>query len=440
MNLPPQATDIEKLVLGGIILEKNAISQVISILIPESFYFDQNGKIFEACTDLFNDKKPIDFQTVIEKLKSNGKLDQDDPKYIIELSKDLGSAAHILYHAQIVAEKYMLRKLISLSNDIQNMAFDESNDLSEILTKANTELINIQSTITGTEINSMAKSVTEAMKFNMSKGKLIKTGSILDNYLFITDTDYIMIAARPSHGKTAFALQTAVKMSETKNGLYFSLEMNKTRIVNRILSNEGEINHDVFFADISDEDFKRLDSTARKVVSKYNLYIEDSVYDIDKIRAKIITAILKYKIKFVVIDYLQLIHASGFGSQDNSRVSYISRTLKNMTLEYKIPFFVLSQLSREIERGAFRKPKLSDLRDSGSIEQDADSVVFLTNYHKAGYTMDTSGRPIPENLVSLDIAKHRNGKLTNDIGIYFEGRFQKFTDDNFIDVEDLPNF
>jgi replicative DNA helicase len=278
------------------------------------------------------------------------------------------------------------------------------------------------------------------MKFNLSKGKRILTASALDNYLFVTDTDYIMIAARPSHGKTAFALQTAVKMSETRNGLYFSLEMNKIRIVNRILSNEGEIEHDIFFNEISKQDEIRLDKTAREVVTRYNLFIEDSTYDIEKIRAKIMTAILKHNIKFVVIDYLQLIHANGFGSNDNARVSYVSRTIKNMNLEFKIPFFVLSQLNREIEKGAFRKPKLSDLRDSGSIEQDADSVVFLTNYAKAGQFRDSNGNPIPDNLVCMDIAKHRNGKLSDNIGIYFEGRYQRFIDDNtvqFSDVKDI---
>jgi replicative DNA helicase len=431
-KLPPQAVDMERDVLGGIMLERTAMDIVSTMLIPESFYKTEHQNIYRAMLDLYRDKQPIDFHTVIERVKFNKDLnDVCTPAYIINLSSSLGSASHIRAHAQHVAEKYMLRELIAMSNEIQTKAYSESEDLSDILHEANSKLIGIQSTITGTEISNMAESVTEAMKFNLSKGKKIHTRTVLDNYLFITDTDYIMIAARPSHGKTAFALQTAVKMSKDCNGLYFSLEMNKIRIVNRILSNEGEIEHDIFFNEISNDDAKRLDVTARQVVEKYNLFIEDSTYDIEKIRAKIMTAILKYKIKFVVIDYLQLIHAAGFGSNDNARVSYISRTLKNMTLEFKIPFFVLSQLNRDIEKGAFRKPKLSDLRDSGSIEQDADSVLFLTNYHKAGQTMDSGGRPIPENLVSLDIAKHRNGKLADNIGIYFEGRFQKFTDSEF---------
>lgn len=437
-KLPPQCIDIERDVLGALMIEPKSISFTSTVLTPESFYKTEHNRIYKSIIDLYNEKKPVDYHTIIEKLKSNGLLDEaGGPAYIISLSSAVGSAAHINYHSKLIAEKYMLRKLISMSHEIQKKAYDSIEDLTDILNFANTEIINIQGTATGTEISDMSESVTEAMEYNFKKDKRIVTGSILDNYLYITDTDYIMIAARPSHGKTAFALQTAKQMSKYCNGLYFSLEMNKIRIVNRLLSNEGSINHDIFFNEIREIDAMKLSLTAEKLVNNYNLYIEDTVYDIQKIKSKIITAILKYDIKFVVIDYLQLIHASGFGNNDNSRVSYVSRTLKNMNLEFKIPFIILSQLNRDIEKGAFRKPKLSDLRDSGSIEQDADSVVFLTNYHKAGKLTDDNGREIPENLVSLDVAKHRNGNLSKDIVIYFEGKYQRF-EDSFSDVEDLP--
>jgi len=436
-KLPPQAIDFEIDILGALMLEPKKIDIISTLLISESFYKLEHQLIYKAIIDLHNEKNPIDYHTIIEKLKKNGKLDEvGGAAYIIGLSSKVGTSAHINYHSQIVAEKYMLRELIRLSNELQKKCFDETEDLSNIINYTNTEIIKIQSTITGTEISNISQSVTEAMQYNFKKDKRIITGSILDNYLYITDTDYVMIAARPSHGKTAFALQTAKSMSKHQNGLYFSLEMNKIRIVNRLLSNEGRIDHDIFFNEINDNDKKKLEITAQNLVDKYNLYIEDATYDIQKIKSKIITAILKYDVKFIVIDYLQLIHASGFGNNDNSRVSYISRTLKNMTLEFKIPFIVLSQLSRDIEKGAFRKPKLSDLRDSGSIEQDADSVVFLTNYHKANRFTDDIGNHIPENLVSLDISKHRNGNLNNDIAIYFEGKHQRF-DSTFEDVKDL---
>lgn len=435
-KLPPQVIDIEKDVLGALLLEKKAINYVSTILVPESFYKTEHQYIYTAIIDLFNESQPIDYHTVIEKVKSKGQL--FDPVYIIGLTEGIGTAAHVNYHAQLVAEKYMLRSLIAMANEIQKKSFEDDEDISDILSFANSELVKIQSTITNGEIKNMGQAVTEAMQYNLNRGDRIKTHSPLDEFLYITDTDYILIAARPGHGKTALALQLSMKMSEKTNGLYISLEMSTNRIVNRILSNEGEIDHSLFFLKIDDGDKKRIDDTAHKVVNKYNIYFEDQTYDIEKIRAKIQIAVLKFKIGFVVIDYLQLIHAAGFGSKDNSRVSYISRVLKQMTLEYKIPFFVLSQLNREVERGTFRKPKLSDLRDSGAIEQDADSVIFLTNYKAANHLIDEKGNYIPENLICLDIAKHRNGSLVNDIGMYFEGKYQKFYgDSNFSDVKDI---
>lgn len=443
-KVPPQAVDLEEAVLGAIMIEKDAVITVLDLLKAESFYKETHQKIFRAIVDLSTKEEPVDFYTVTEELRKNDILDEvGGPLFITHLTSKVASAAHVEFHARIIAQKYIQRELIRVATEIQNRAFDESIDVDDLLDFSEAELFKVAEGNIKKESQPINVLIKEAIHQIQEAGKREDHMSGVPSGYTKLDritqgwqrSDLIIIAARPSMGKTAFILSMTRNMAvEHKQGVaIFSLEMSSVQLVNRLIVSETELASDrIRTGKLENYEWEQLDRKIKNLVDA-PIFIDDTpAISVFELRSKCRRLKMQHNIDIVIIDYLQLmtcnIDAKGSREQE---VSYISRSLKVIAKELNVPIIALSQLNRSVEsRSGNKRPQLSDLRESGAIEQDADIVLFIHRPEKYGFTEDEEGNSL-QGVAEIIIAKHRNGAL-DDVRLRFKQDFAKF-----VDVEDF---
>lgn len=438
-RMQPKDKEVEEAVLGAIMLEKDAYTIVCDLLKPESFYEPANQKVYAAIQALGASQQPIDMLTVTEQLRLDGTLAEvGGALYISELTTRVTSAAHVEYHARIVAQKYLARELISFASNIESKAFDESNDVDDLLQEAEGKLFEISQRNVKKDVTQIDPVIKQALDQIQAAANRESGMSGLESGFRELDkvtsgwqnSDLIIIAARPAMGKTAFVLSMAKNMAVNYNTpvAVFSLEMSNIQLVNRLICNTCEIESEkIKSGRLSSMEWDQLMSRIKHLYSA-PLYIDDTAsLSIFELRTKARRLVREHHVAFIIIDYLQLMNASGmkFGSREQE-VSMISRSLKQLAKELNIPIVALSQLNRSVEsRSDGKRPQLSDLRESGAIEQDADIVCFI---HRPEYYIksdtDAEGRDI-RNLAQFIIAKHRNGSVC-DIDLTFKGQYTRF--------------
>ncbi len=437
-KLPPRDTELEEVVLGACMLEKDAYMNVCDLLVPDSFYDPVNQKIYQAITTLGFNQKPIDMMTVTEQLRQDGVLEEvGGAVHVAELTARVTSAANVEYHAKIVAQKYLARRLISYAAIIETKAFDESNDVDDILQEAEGQLFDISQTQLKREVTQIDPVINLALEQiqtaanNASGLSGLQTGyTELDRMTSgWQNSDLIIIAARPAMGKTAFVLSMAKNMAIDYSipVAIFTLEMANVQLVKRLISNIADLEGEkIKSGQLSPEEWDRLNSRLRGVYSA-PLYLDETPgLSITELRTKARRLVREKGVRMIMIDYLQLMSASGMklGSREQE-VSTISRSLKALAKELNIPIIALSQLNRSTETRDDKRPVLSDLRESGAIEQDADIVCFIHRpeyYTKAAE--DGEGNNI-KGLAQLIVAKHRSGAV-GDVKLRFVSKFAKF--------------
>ena len=447
-RIPPRDTDLEEAVLGALMLERDAFTLVSDLLKPETFYDPANRKIYAAIQALGNAQKPIDMLTVTDQLRADGELETvGGPVFISELTSRVASGANVEYHARIIAQKYLARELISFASNVETQAFDESNDIDDLLQEAEGKLFEISQRNVKKEVTQIDPVITQALAqieiaSNRESGLSgLETGfTALDKLTSgWQNSDLIIIAARPAMGKTAFVLSMAKNMAVNYNTplAIFSLEMSNVQLVNRLISNTCEIEGEkIKNGQLTEQEWDRLNSRVKHLYSAPMFIDDSSSLSISEFRTKARRLVSEHHVKMIIIDYLQLMNASGmkYGSREQE-VSIISRTLKQLAKELNIPIIALSQLNRGVEsRGTDgdRRPQLSDLRESGAIEQDADIVCFI---HRPEYYLhsdtDAEGRDIRGKALFI-VAKHRSGAV-DDVNLRFRhkyARFENWSEDN----------
>lgn len=431
-KLPPQNVEAEQAVLGALLLDKEAIVKIADILLPDDFYRDDHGVIYETCLELFEKRSPIDMVTLTDILSKKKKLKQiGGASYLAILVGAVSNSAHIVDHANIIHQKAVLRRLISAASDITEMGFNErSGSIEEILDTAEQRLFSVSQKFIKqyfTPIRDiLASSFDRIDEIHKHKGKLrgVATGfTNLDNLLSgLQASDLIIVASRPSMGKSSLALNIAVNAAvhnKVPVGI-FSLEMSKDQIVDRFLSSvSGVDSWKLRTGNLTDEDFPKI-NYAMGILSEAPIYIDDSgLINVMEIRTKARRLQSEGGLGLLVVDYLQLMEAKGFSESRVQEISQISRSLKALARELNIPILALSQLSRAVEARPDHRPQLADLRESGSIEQDADVVAFI--YREDYYEKNTERK----NIADILIRKHRNGP-TGDIELYFKAECMKF--------------
>jgi len=452
-KLPPQAPELEEAVIGALMLEKDAYFDISEILRPESFYNDHHRYIFEAITQLALQRKPIDMLTVGEQLKVMGKLEEAGSQiYLAELTSKVASATSIVYHSQIIAQKYLARELIRVATDIQTKAFDEKTDVDELMQNAEGQLFEVTQRNIKKDVTPVGEILSEAINRIQLAGQQENgyTGipSGFNRLDAITNgwqpSTLNIIAARPAMGKTAFVLSMAKNMAVDyqKSVAIFSLEMSNLELVNRLVVNVSEIECEkIKRGKLVEYEWMQLQSRTTQLV-KAPIYIDDtpslSVFELCSKSRRLKN---EHQIDCIIIDYLQLMNASGmsYGSREQE-VSIISRSLKALAKELNIPIIALSQLNRGVEgrTGDEKRPQLSDLRESGAIEQDADMVLMI---HRPEYykIMEDRDHNSTEGIAEIIIAKHRSGSV-GDVRLRFKKEFIKFTnldennDSNYFDT------
>ena len=445
-KIPPQAIDLEEVVLGAMMIDKKGVDEVIDILNSEAFYKESHQYIFEAILSLFENSEPIDLLTVSSQLKKDNRLElAGGDFYLISLTQKVSSSAHIEFHARIILQKYIQRSLIKISNEIIEESYDETKDVFDLLDKAEAKLYDVtqgnikKSSETAQSLVIQAKKKIEAIS---NKDGLSGIPSGFDKIDKLTsgwqESDLIIIAARPGMGKTALTLSMARNIAVNQNipvG-FFSLEMSSVQLITRLISSEtGLSSEKLRTGRLEKHEWEQLNVKV-KSLEKAPLFIDDSpslsVFDL---RAKARRLSSQHGIKLLIVDYLQLMTIGGNnkGGNREQEISTISRNLKALAKELSIPVIALSQLSRAVEtRGGTKRPMLSDLRESGAIEQDADIVSFIyrPEYYNIDEWDDNEHTPA-QGQAELIVAKHRNGGLDN-IRLKFTSHLGKFEDlDNF---------
>ena len=443
-RVPPRDLDVEQAVLGALMLEKDAYSVVCDLLKPESFYDPVNSMVYAAIQQLGAAQKPIDMLTVTEQLRLDGNLEKiGGPVVVSELTSRVLSGANVEYHARIVAQKYLARELISFSSDISTKAFDEVHDVDDLLQEAEGRLFEISQRNVKKDVTQINPVIEQAIKQIQAAANRASGLSGLESGFHELDkltsgwqsSDLIIIAARPAMGKTAFVLSMAKNMAVNYEipVAIFSLEMSNVQLVNRLISNVCELGGEkIKSGQLSPMEWDQLMSRVKELQDA-RLYIDDTPsLSILELRTKARRLVMEHQVRFIIIDYLQLMNATGmkFGSREQE-VSMISRSLKQLAKELDIPIVALSQLNRSVEtRGKdgdrdSKRPQLSDLRESGAIEQDADIVCFI---HRPEYYLrsdtDMEGRNI-RGLAEFIVAKHRSGRV-DDVKMRFRKEFARF--------------
>lgn len=438
----PQDKDLEEAVLGALMLEKDAYTVVCDILKADSFYEPANKKIYEAIQTLGASQQPIDMLTVTEQLRLNGTLDEvGGPMFVSELTSRVASGAHVDYHARIVAQKYLARELITFASEIERKAFDESNDVDDLMQEAEGRLFEISQRNVKKDVTQIDPVIGQAIEQIQAAANRTSGLSGLETGFHELDkltsgwqnSDLIIIAARPAMGKTAFVLSMAKSMAVNYNTpvSIFSLEMSNLQLVNRLVSNVCELpSEKIKSGQLSPMEWDQLMARIKHLYGA-PLYIDDTPsLSIFELRTKARRLVREHNVRIIIIDYLQLMNASGmkFGSREQE-VSMISRSLKQLAKELNIPIIALSQLNRSVEsRGDSKegkRPQLSDLRESGAIEQDADIVCFI---HRPEYYLrsgvDGEGNDI-RGKAEFIVAKHRSGRV-DDVDLRFKAEFARF--------------
>ncbi len=429
-KIPPQSIEAEKALLGSLMLDKDAITKVVDFLRPEDFYKTSHSKIYQAMLNLFEKKEPIDLLTLTQKLEERKELEEiGGVSFLSEILSSVPTPAHLLHYAKIVKEKKILRDLIQASDEISNLAFNQEKDIDLILDEAEKKIFNISRRSLNqsflpikSELNSAFERID---KIHSQKGSLrgVTTGfPKLDDILGgLQKGDLILLASRPGVGKTTMALdiaRAAAKKEKLPVGI-FSLEMSKEQLIDRLISSEANVSlWKLRTGKLSEEDFARIQD-ALSTLSEIPIYINDAnPSTILQIRAMSRRLQAEKGLCLVVIDYLQLIQARNPDESMVQQITEISRGLKSLAKELNVPVLALSQLSRAVEyrRGDQRRPKLSDLRESGSLEQDADVVLFI-------YRPD-----IKDPKTEIIVAKHRNGPV---------GKIEVFFDSNSVSFREL---
>ncbi len=455
-KLPPQVLDLEEAVLGAMMIDKKGVDEVIDILQPDAFYKEAHKYIFEAIVQLFTETQPIDLLTVSAQLRKNAKLDlAGGDFYLIQLTQKISSSAHIEFHSRIILQKYIQRSLIRISTEIIEDSYDETTDVFDLLDKAESKLYEVtqgnikRSSETAQSLVLQAKKrIEEISKQEGLSG--VETG--FTNLDKLTSgwqpSDLIIIAARPAMGKTAFVLSMArnIAIDFGHPVALFSLEMASVQLITRLISSETGLSSEKLRTGKLEPHEWTMLSTKVKNLEKAPLFIDDtpslSIFDL---RAKSRRLVSQHGIKIIIVDYLQLMTAGGNGKGSGNReqeISTISRNLKALAKELNVPVIALSQLSRAVEtRGSSKRPLLSDLRESGAIEQDADIVSFLyrPEYYKIDEWDDDEASPTA-GQAEIMIAKHRNGGIEN-VRLKFIGHLGKFDnlDDYNGSFDDLPS-
>lgn len=435
-RVPPQNVEAEQSVLGAMLIEREAISRVAELLRPEDFYREAHRLIYNAILDLYNKNEAADLITITEQLKKADKLEAvGGISYISSLANSVPTAANVSYHAKIIEEKALLRQLINAATYIAGMGYEATDEVTSILDEAEKTILGVSNRKVTGAFSPVKSIIMEAFdkieQLYASKGGItgLTTGfRDLDKLTAgLQPSDLILIAARPSMGKTAFVLNLArnVAIKEKKTVAFFSLEMSKEQLVQRLLCAEAPIDAQrLRIGDLKDEDWKRLVQAAERL-SAASIYIDDTPgITVAELRAKSRRLKVEQDLKLIVIDYLQLMSGpSGGGKNENRQqeISEISRSLKSLARELHVPVIALSQLSRGVESRQSKKPMLSDLRESGSLEQDADIVAFL--YREDYYNPETENK----NLTEIIIAKHRNGPV-DTVVLNFQKQFTRFSD------------
>ena len=440
-RLQPQARELEEAVLGALMLEKDAYSIVSEILKPECFYEKAHEKIYAAIVDLALSQRPVDMLTVTEQLKKRGELeDVGGPFYISQLTSKVASSAHIEYHARIIAQKYLARELISFTAMIQGKAFDETLDVEDLMQEAEGKLFEISQRNVKKDVTQINPVIKDAMEM-LQKAALQKEGLSglrtgfegLDKMTSgWQNSDLIIIAARPAMGKTAFVLSMAKNIAvDYRNPVaLFSLEMSNVQLVNRLIANVCEIpSEKIKSGQLANYEWQQLDYKLKNLMDA-PLYVDDTPsLSVFELRTKARRLVREHGVRIIIIDYLQLMNASGmaFGSRQEE-VSTISRSLKGLAKELSIPIIALSQLNRGVESREGidgKRPQLSDLRESGAIEQDADMVCFIHRPEYYKIFQDDRGNDL-RGMAEIVIAKHRNGAV-GEVLLRFKGEFTRFS-------------
>lgn len=441
-KLPPQATDLEEAVLGALMLEKDALSSVIDILKPEVFYRDNHQKIFQAIRTLFEKTSPVDILTVTAQLRSQGELEMiGGAYYITELTNRVASAANIEYHSRIIIQKYIQRELIRISTEVINTAYEDTTDVLDLLDKAEKNLFDIAQNNLRRDSRKMDDILNEALKeieaLKDKKDGLTGVASGFTELDRMTSgwqkSDLVIIAARPAMGKTAFVLSCArnAAVDFAKPVVVFSLEMSSIQLVNRLVSGETEIEQEKIRKGTLEEwEWQQIHSKVGRLEQAPIIIDDTPALNIFEFRAKCRRLKSQHDIQLIIIDYLQLMHgkSDGKGGNREQEIGSISRALKSVAKELNVPVIALSQLSRAVENrpGGSKRPMLSDLRESGSIEQDADMVLFLYRPEYYGLEVDEDNNPT-QGVGEVIIAKHRNGE-TGRVRLKFVGKYVKFQD------------
>lgn len=435
LRMPPHNSDAEVSVLGALMIDKDAITKIADVLSADDFYEERNGSVFECVLELYSEQMPLDILSVSSRLKDKGVLKQIGGKgYLTELMNAVPTASNVASYAKMVRQKSLLRKLIGVATDIAEMGYNEEKAIDEILDEAERKLFAVsQRSIKQdfTSINQLLESAfirIDEMHKNKDKFRGVETGFVdLDKILSgLQKSDLIILAARPSIGKTSFALNIAkhaAAKTKTPVGI-FSLEMSSDQLVDRMLAAEARVNlWGLRTGNLNeeDDDFQKI-GEAMGVLSEAPIFIDDSATaNIMQMRTMARRLQSEHNLGLIVIDYLQLMEGRGVRSSDSrvNEISEISRGLKNLAKELNVPVIALSQLSRAVESRSPQIPKLSDLRESGSIEQDADVVMFL--YREDRENPETENK----NIIDVIIAKHRNGPV-GKVSLYFDEEHTAF--------------
>jgi len=434
-KLPPQNLEAESAVIGAVLLDKEALLSAVEVLSPEDFYDSRNGSIFRAILSLFEKRTPIDMVTLSEELEKEKELENvGGGSHLVSIVNATPSAANVAHYANIVRDKAILRRLITSAITISGLGFDEEEDVSAVLDKAEQSLFAVSQKFFRQKFIPLKDVLAEAFdridKIHKEKGALrgMSTGfRDLDGKLAgLQKSDLIIIAARPSMGKTSLALNIAehISVEEKAPVAFFSLEMSKEQLVDRLISSQAGVDSwKLRTGNLSDDDFPKI-GYAMGTLSEAPFFIDDSPgLTVTEIRAKARRLQMEENLAIVFVDYLQLIegHRSSGDINRVQEISEISRSLKNLARELNVPVVAMSQLSRAVEHRPDKRPQLSDLRESGSIEQDSDVVAFI--YREDYYDDKTEKKGITEIL----IRKHRNGPIGN-VELFFNAEQMRFRD------------
>ena len=440
-HVMPQAPDMEKAVLGALMIDKDAYLEVCDLLRPESFYEPRNQMVYEAIQQLSMEESPVDVLTVVDKLEKIGNLNEvGGPGYIAELSSMVVTSANIEYHANVVAEKYLSRQMAHYVSIIGKKTFDETYDIKDVIQEADSLLLEISQKSVKKDYSVLAPIVNQAVKIveaaYANKGGLtgISTGfyKLDDMTCGWQKSDLVIIAGRPAMGKTAFALSLAknIAVDQKIPMAFFSLEMTSVQLANRLMANNCQIEgHKLLSGQLKRDDWDRLDRHLNSLLEA-PLYIDDTEgIPVMELRTKIRRLVKEHHIELVMVDYLQLMTASGMRYNNRQEeISLISRALKGMAKEFNIPIIALSQLNRGVdtrEGPEGKRPRLSDLRESGAIEQDADMVIFLHRPEYYGLPQSEDGSIDYRGKAEVIISKHRKGAV-GIIMMDFKGEYTRF--------------